>query len=221
MKHFPVFVQIWVASFMVCALLVAFSFVHIDIPIARYFWKVGRLLNPLNTVFGAGIILSAESAVALGLILARVVRGHISRFGEALVIACLASICTYAINSDVLKPLFGVPSPAEVMAGARHSFNFLKGSGNSSFPSGHMVLAGAFTGVFMHLYRGSTWLLSALLVLAAGVLIVGDWHFLSDVIAATFAGVSAGLLAGEVWAVHASRSPDKRVCTPRQAISEQ
>ena len=66
----------------------------------------------------------------------------------------------------------------------------------------------------MRLYTGSTWLLSALLVLAAGVLIVGDWHFLSDVIAATFAGVSAGLLAGEVWAVHASRSPDKRVCTP-------
>jgi membrane-associated phospholipid phosphatase len=214
MKHFPVFVQIWLASFMVCAVLVAFSFAHIDIPIARYFWKVGRLLNPLNTVFSAGIILSAESAVALGLILARVVRGHMSRFGEALAIACLASICTYGINSDVLKPLFGVPSPAEVMEGARHSFNFLKGSANSSFPSGHMVLAGAFTGVFMRLYRGSTWLLSALLVLAAGLLIVGDWHFLSDVIAATLSGVSAGLLAGEVWAVHASRSPDKRVCTP-------
>ena len=214
MKRIPVFLQIWLLSLMVCAVVVAFSFAHIDIPIARYFWKVGRFLSPLNTAFGTAVILSAESAVALGLILARVVRGHISRFGAALAIACLASLCTYAINSDVLKPLFGVPSPAEVMEGARHSFNFLKGSGNSSFPSGHMVLASAFSGVFMSFYGGSTWLLSGLLVLAAGLLIVGDWHFLSDVIAAAFTGVSTGLLAGEVWAVHASRSPDKRVCTP-------
>jgi hypothetical protein len=66
-----------------------------------------------------------------------------------------------------------------------------------------MVLAGAFAGVFMSLYRASVWLFSGLLVLAAGLLIVGDWHFLSDVIAGTFVGVSAGILAGELWTVHA------------------
>ena len=202
MKRFPVFVQGWLLSFVACAMVVAFSFAHIDVPIALHFWKVGGLLSPLNTAFGAAVILSLESAMALGLILARVVRGHLSRFGEALAIACLASICTYGINSDVLKPFFGVPIPAEVMEGARHSFNLLKGSGNSSFPSGHMVLAGAFAGVFMSLYRASVWLLSALLVLAAGLLVVGDWHFLSDVIAGTFTGVSAGILAGEAWTVH-------------------
>jgi hypothetical protein len=76
-----------------------------------------------------------------------------------------------------------------------------------------MVLAGAFAGVFMSLYRASIWLLSALLVLAAGLLIVGDWHFVSDVIAGTFAGVSAGILAGEAWTVHASRQPNNRAST--------
>jgi hypothetical protein len=65
-----------------------------------------------------------------------------------------------------------------------------------------MVLAGAFAGVLMRFYRASIWPLSALLVLAAGLLVVGDWHFLSDVIAGTFLGVSAGILAGEGWAVH-------------------
>ncbi len=207
MKCFPVLVQIWLLSFMVCAGVVALSFGHIDVPIALHFWRVGGVLKPLNTAFGAAVIVSLESAVALGLILARIARGRISRFGEALAIACLASICTYGINSEVLKPFFGVPVPAEVMEGARHSFNFLKGSGNSSFPSGHMVLASAFAGVFMSLYRVSVWLLSALLVLAAGLLVIGDWHFLSDVIAGTFAGISAGILAGEAWTVHSRLLP--------------
>ena len=203
MKRFPVFVEIWLLSFMVCAVVVALSFAHLDLPIALHFWGVSPSLSYLNTAFGSAVILSLESAVALGLILARFVRGHISRFGATLAIACLASICTYGINSGVLKPFLGVPIPAEVMEGARHSFNFLGGSGNSSFPSGHMVLAGAFAGVFMSLYRASVWLLSGLLVLAAGLLVIGDWHFLSDVIAGTFVGLSAGILAGEAWIVHA------------------
>ncbi len=66
-----------------------------------------------------------------------------------------------------------------------------------------MVLAGAFAGVYMRLYRTSILLLSLLLGIAAVLLIVGDWHFVSDVIAGAFAGVSAGILAAEVWIAHA------------------
>jgi membrane-associated phospholipid phosphatase len=128
--------------------------------------------------------------------------GKLSPYGEALAVACLTSICAYGINANVLKIYFGVPNPADVMRGARHVFNFWAGSPQSSFPSGHMVLAAAFAGVFMRLYRGSIWPLSAVLLLAAGLLIVGDWHFLSDVIAGTFLGVSVGILAGELWLTH-------------------
>jgi membrane-associated phospholipid phosphatase len=206
-KRPPVAVQIWLLSFVACAAIVILSFARIDVPMMLAFWKVGRFLRPLNKAFGAAIILSLESAVILVLILARLVRGHISRFGETLAIACVASICAYGINSNVLKPLFGVPTPTEVMHGARHTFNLWMGFGDSSFPSGHMVLVGAFAGVFMRLYRASIWPLSALLLLAAGLLIVGDWHFLSDVIAGTFLSVSAGLLAGELWAVHSDLQP--------------
>jgi hypothetical protein len=68
-----------------------------------------------------------------------------------------------------------------------------------------MALSGSFAGVFMRLYRRSVPLFSGLLLIAATLLIVGDWHFLSDVIAGTFIGVSAGLLAGEVWLAHSGR----------------
>jgi len=206
-KRPPVAVQIWLLLFAACAAVVILSFARIDVPLALAFWKVGRFLSPLNKALGAALILSLESAVILVLILVRLVRGHISRFAGTLAIACAASICAYGINSNVLKLLFGVPSPVEVMHGARHTFNFWMGSGDSSFPSGHMVLAGAFAGVFMRLYRASIWPLSALLLLAAGLLIVGDWHFLSDVIAGTFLSVSAGLLAGEWRAVHSDLQP--------------
>jgi len=202
-KRFVVQVRIWLLLFAACGVLTALSFVQIDVPLAQHFWKVGTPLAPFNTAFGAAAILTLESAVAVSLILARVLRGHISQFGEALAIACLASICTYGINDEVLKPFFGVPGPADVIEGARHGLNLLMGSGKSSFPSGHMVLASAFAGVFMRYYRASLWPLSALLSLAAGLLIVGDWHFLSDVIAGTFLGLSAGALAGEAMLFHA------------------
>jgi membrane-associated phospholipid phosphatase len=114
-------------------------------------------------------------------------------------------MCAYVVNDHILKVFFGVPNPADVMQGAAHHFNFWMGSESSSFPSGHMVLAAAFAGFFMRRYQASIWLFSALLLIAAGLLLVGGWHFLSDIIAGAFLGTSAGILAGEGWAVHAAR----------------
>lgn len=203
MRRLVVLIRIWLLLFVICGVLTALSFVHIDVPLAQRFWKVGASLTPLNNAFGAAAILTLEAAVAISLIVARVLRGHISRFGATLAVACLASICTYGINDEVLKPFFGVPVPSDVIEGTSHSINWLMGSGKSSFPSGHMVLASAFAGVFMSCYRASLLPLAALLLLAAGLLVFGGWHFLSDVIAGSFVGLSAGALAGEAMLVHA------------------
>lgn len=197
--------RLWLACLVVCTALAALSFVYVDLPVARHFWTVGRVLQPLNSAFGAAVVLSCEGALALGLVLTRLVRGHLSRLGTTLVIACLASICTYAVNDLVLKPWFGVPVPAAVMAGAAHQFNFFAVPGTYSFPSGHMVLAASFAGVCMSLYRSALWPLGALLLLAALLLLVGDWHFVSDVIAGGFEGLSAGFLAGGAWRLHSER----------------
>lgn len=202
MKSFSAVMRIWGLSFVACAAAAALSFVTLDVPVARRLWRVGRHLSSMSAAFGATVILTLEAAVVLSLVVARLTRGHISRFGEALGVACLASICAYGVNDQVLKPFFGVLPPTEVVHGARHAFNLAMGLGICSFPSGHMVLAGAFAGVFMRLYRSSIRPLSGLLLLAAALLVVGDWHFISDVIVGTFLGVSAGILAGELWAVH-------------------
>jgi membrane-associated phospholipid phosphatase len=207
MKRFSIAIDIWLLSFLAAGALVALAFARLDLPVARYLWNAARFLRPLDQPFGAAILLSVEASLILVVVLTRLLRGHISRLGETLAIACLASICAYGINSDVLKVFFGVPNTFAVMHGARHAFNLLRGSATSSFPSGHMVLGGAFAGVFMRLYRKCVWPLTALLLLAAGLLIAGDWHFVSDVIAGAFVGVSAGILAGEGWVAHTTRQP--------------
>ncbi len=210
MKRFLLAMEIWGLLFVVCTVLALLCFRSLDVPTAVVFWKISRFLHPLNKPFGAPILLAIEAVVVVVLILARLVRGHLSLLAETIAVACLASICAYDINSQVLKPFFGVPNPTAVMHGAKHALHLWRGSGHSSFPSGHMVLAGALAGVFMRVYRVSIWPLSALLSLAAALLIVGDWHFLSDIIAGTFLGLSAGILAGQGWVVHKNLPPSSR-----------
>jgi membrane-associated phospholipid phosphatase len=192
----------WLLALLICTFLTAVAFLYFDVPIAHHVYGIFGSAKSLGTGFSSAVLLGAEAAVALGLVIIRITRGYLSPFREATALACLTSISAYAINDSVLKLLFGVPNPATVMHGAQHVFNLLRGSSNCSFPSGHMVLAGAFSGVFMRLYRNSVLPLAALLLIAAVLLIVGDWHFVSDVIVGTFVGVSVGLLAGEVWLVH-------------------
>ena len=192
--------RMWLLSLLICTVVVAVAFVYFDVPIARRVY--GVFGQGLASGFASAVLLGIEAAVALALIITRIARGRLSPFREATGLACLTSICAYAINDATLKRFFGVPNPAAVLHGTQHVVNFVKGSSFSSFPSGHMVLAGAFAGVFMRLYRGSILPLSVLLLIGAALLIVGDWHFVSDVIAGTFVGISTGLLAGEVWLVH-------------------
>lgn len=197
--------RIWFLFQLLCMLLVAVAFPYLDVPVARRFYGMFGAAKGLATGFASAVLLSIEAAIALALIVTRIVRGHLSRLGEVTALACLTSICAYAINDGALKFFFGVPNPTAVMHGSRHAFHFLAGSSSCSFPSGHMVLAGSFAGVFTRFYRGSVLPLSALLLIAAVLLIAGDWHFVSDVIAGSFLGVSAGFLAGKLWAVHSKQ----------------
>lgn len=193
----------WLLSLFLGALAITIAFLYLDVPIASRVYGLMSSTQKLAKGFASAVLLGIETTVALALILIRIIRGHLSPLGRATVLACLTSICAYAINDTTLKFLFGVPGPAAVLHGTRHAFHLFAGSRNSSFPSGHMVLSGAFAGVFMRLYRRTILPFAALLLIAATLLILGNWHFLSDVLAGTFLGVSAGLLAGELWLAHA------------------
>ncbi len=197
--------QIWLISFFVSAAAAILSFKFLDVPVAQSFSRNLGQLSALGAGLGSAVLLSLEAATVLTLVAARLVRGHLSPFGETLGLASLTSICTYAVNDGVLKLFFGVPNPESVLLqGAHHTFHLLAGFQGGSFPSGHMVLASSFGGVFMKLYPSTIWPLSILLLFGAIILIFGDWHFASDVIAGAFVGVSAGMLAGDLWRAHSN-----------------
>jgi membrane-associated phospholipid phosphatase len=84
-------------------------------------------------------------------------------------------------------------------------FHFFQGSYLSSFPSGHMVMATAFAMALMRLQPRTRPILLILLSIGASALLVGDWHFLADIIAGMFIGGTAGFVAGELWAEHIQR----------------
>ena len=197
--------QIWLISFFVSAAAAILSFKFLDVPVAQSFSRNLGQLSALRTGLGSAVLLSLEAATALTLVAARLVRGHLSPLSETLALASLTSICAYAVNDGVLKLFFGVPNPGSVLLqGAHHTFHLLAGFQDGSFPSGHMVLASSFGGVFMKLYPSTIWPLSILLFFGATILIFGDWHFASDVIAGAYVGMSAGILAGDLWRAHSN-----------------
>lgn len=196
----------WLLSLFIGALAITAAFRYFDVPIAAHVYGLLSSRQKLAKGFASAVLLGIETTVALTLILIRIIRGRLSPLGRATVLACLTSICAYAINDTTLKLIFGVPGPSAVLHGTRHAFHLFAGSPNCSFPSGHMMLSGSFAGVFMRLYRRTILPFAALLLIAATLLILGNWHFLSDVLAGTFLGVSAGLLAGELWLAHATHT---------------
>lgn len=184
------------------AAAVAFSFKHLDLPVLAVVAPHAYHFEILGRGLGSAILLGCEALLFLYLAIVRVVRGAISPLGKAVAAACIASICAYSINSTILKPMFGVLPAGYVLTGWPHVAHFFQGNPDSSFPSGHMALAGAFAGVLMRHYRKWVLPLAVLLAGAGLLLIAGTFHFLSDVLAGTFFGVSTGLFAAEVWLAH-------------------
>ena len=83
-----------------------------------------------------------------------------------------------------------------------YGFHFMHaGEGYNSFPSGHTASACAVLSVLWFWYPSlrAIWIISGL---AVGAGLVGlNYHFLSDVIAGAFVGLSMGWLMTAIWAV--------------------
>lgn len=223
MMRLPASFQTWLCVSAGCAAAVALSFVYADIPVASYFAGVSGVLSGLGAGLGSAVILSGEAVIVLLFVAVRLLRGKLLPWEESLVIACLTSICAYAITSNALKLFFGVPNPGDVFRGARHVFNFWAGTRESAFPSGHMVLAGAFCGVFMRQYRRCVWPLSILLMFGAALMVVGGWHFVSDVIAGTlywcFGGASGWRGMGRTFEAITAAHRAASVVKPALSVS--
>jgi membrane-associated phospholipid phosphatase len=198
--------KIWCAFLAVTILAVTVSIRWLDIPVALVFLHNANRFQALGVGLGSEVLVAGEMVVIGGLAIGRMVRGSLPGFAKALFIACCASLSAFVANDVVLKLIFGRQAPPVLFHGIpAHVFNFFQGDQHSSFPSGHMVMATAFATAMIRLQPRTCPLLAILVCIGAAALIVGDWHFVGDVIAGAFVGSTAGLLAAELWLEHLRR----------------
>jgi membrane-associated phospholipid phosphatase len=193
--------KVWCAVFAVTLVGVAIAIRWLDIPVAFIFLTKANRFTELGTgLASAAVLVTGEMVLIVGLAIVRIVRGSLSKFAQALFIACCASLAAFVANDYILKFVFGRRTPSVLHQGIPSSvFHFFEGDQHSSFPSGHMVMATAFAVAMIRLQPRTFPVLAVLLCIGGAALIAGDWHFIGDVIAGVFVGGTAGLMAGELW----------------------
>jgi membrane-associated phospholipid phosphatase len=196
----------WCLLFLAAMLAVAASIRWLDIPVALLFLRNANRFHQVGTALGSEVLVSGQMLVIVTLATMRLAKGTLPDFAKAVFVACCTSLCAFAANDYVLKLVFGRGNPSTLVHGLpAQVFHFFKGNQVSSFPSGHMVMATAFGVALIQLQPRMRPFVAALLCIGAASLIVGDWHFVGDVVAGTFFGGTAGFMGGKLWREHAAR----------------
>jgi membrane-associated phospholipid phosphatase len=203
-------IQLWLVFLALTLTGVTVCIRWIDIPVAYAFLGDASRLAGLGRGFSSSILVAGEMTLIVSLAIVRLVRGSLSGFGKALFVASCASLSAFAANDYVLKIVFGRNTPLAYFASpTTHIFHFFQGDQHSSFPSGHMVMASAFAMTLMRLQPRTMPFLVILLCIGSVALVVGNWHFVGDVVAGAFVGSTAGFMAAELWNKHVqSHTPD-------------
>lgn len=179
------------ATLGLCLLLIH----YIDEPVARALIPIGVELHFLTRVLGAPVLLTVVSLTLLYLIAGKIRLGGFPQHGRVLLLAGFAVLIVFALNAFLLKPLFGRQPVSEYLFHrAGNGFDFLHGSIVSSFPSTHAAMTAAALTVLGQAFPKLLLFWGAALLLICIALIVGDWHFASDVVAGVFVGWCVGLV---------------------------
>lgn len=173
---------------------------HAQVQHPEPFVKLSHLPDPF-------VPLAVATFVCLGLwnLSGRV----LSRLQNAALLCSLSLLVAEATKAQ-LKFVFGRTwpdtwfqrNPSFIQDGV-YGFNFFHGGTEyASFPSGHMAITCAVVSVLWRFYPAwrTLYILGALA--AAAGLVAANFHFLSDVIAGGFVGVSSGWMVTSLWKAH-------------------
>lgn len=198
----------WFIGLVLTSAVVWLSILWLDRPIALWVHdRFGEVFekHPIAVRLADTKILSIPLVAACLFIISGLValaRRHFSK-PEAIVALCSISMLAAVVVKDELKVAFGrtwpdswQPGILSLVRNGVYGFHFFhSGKSFESFPSGHAAIATAILSVM--------WLLVPNVRLICGICIVGidcglialNLHFLSDVIAGSFTGFSAGLFS--------------------------
>jgi len=205
--------RIWSLGFLGTVLSVTVSYLWLDRPISHLAHEVLQQFRLFEKLASIPDVVTPLAVVAvLVLTLDRSRGGKLSRLQSVLLLASI-SLALAVVAKDELKFAFGRTwpetwigtNPSFIRDGVFGFFPFHGGRGYRSFPSGHTSVTFAVMTVFWICYPKFR-LLYALMMGAMAIGLVGaNFHFLSDVIAGAFLGVSIGWISVALWEMGARR----------------
>jgi membrane-associated phospholipid phosphatase len=196
----PRTVNVWFLFLIMTIAFVLVSVRWIDKPLVQFFETViQREILPIDLVDRILSIPSIGTILFIALGLSAISGRRFSKIEATIALCVIATLITTVIK-DQLKFIFGRSWPSLLLQQDVYGFHFFQ-SGKlwESFPSGHAAVAAALLSVVwvsLPKLRAA----SVIVVFAADLgLIVLYLHFLSDVVAGTFVGVSAALFTMAMW----------------------
>lgn len=194
-------VRPWLIAALAVSSLVLVSVYFVDRPLAQamaQFDFFQALLArapvgfPLMKLLAGVAVLVGASYLAAGKAMPKWVEA-----GMLVGVALVLSLC---LTEFVLKPVFGRMHPFDYLQSGQYGFYwFHTGDMFGSFPSGHTDQATSIVSVLWVFYPRGRWFYLGFLTLLASALMIGEWHFLSDIIAGGFIGTAAGVLTMRAW----------------------
>jgi membrane-associated phospholipid phosphatase len=197
----------WALGFLGTTILVAVSYFWLDRPIALFVHGELQGIDLFGKLTQVPDVLAPIAFVVLTAAVLRGLTGRpLSKFLTVLLLSGV-SLAVAVIVKDQLKLAFGRTwpetwvrnNPSFIHDGVYGFFPFHGGAGYASFPSGHTtVICTVMTVLWLCYPRYRA--LYALAMAAVAIGLVGaDFHFLGDVIAGGFLGITAGWLGVTLW----------------------
>ena len=208
----------WVVGFLAIALFTPISVLWLDRPIAFFVHDAFGSRQIVGDL-GRSPILSISLVSALIFFicgLSAVMGRRFSRWETAILLCDISVLAVFAAKNE-LKFFFGrtwpdswAPNVISLIRDNAYGFHFFhSGKGFESFPSGHAAVIAAVMSVLWILFPRLRGLWAVCLIAADTVLVAMNIHFISDVVAGSFLGISTGLFTVAAWRASDHRNTDR------------
>ena len=193
--------KLWLGLFAVTTLLVLISIEWIDRPTAILVHEVFGSRSFSGLADSRGLSIPLASAVVFAICGVFAVAGRtLFGLGTTIVLSDIALLAGDTVK-DQLKAIFGRtwpdswgPGIVSLIHDGAYRFDFFSIDGSTgSFPSGHATAAASVASVLWFIYPRLRLALALGIFGVDAALVLFNLHFVSDVIAGTFVGFSAGL----------------------------
>jgi membrane-associated phospholipid phosphatase len=196
----------WLIAFGLCVVAIFLSIQFVDFPVAIFLNQLPSLAALHSPVFGLPIFAGVCGLALVGFAIQRGLGGQVRAWEETTFLIVLSLSWAISITEDLLKPLCGRPLPYVFFSTGKAQFHFWRWALDNSFPSGHAAQIASVMTVLWITYPRLRGLWGAMAVIGYLLLILGNWHFVSDVIAGAFLGTFGATMIVALWRNRAALS---------------